>query len=145
MKRPNTHIRLLGLLSLLLVGIPLLLAGCGSFFGAQTSDQAEAFDRIVPGLTRAEDVAGMGLDLQGSQMLSGADIARRLPAVGMRAQACIRAGIFCTGYVLPAKLGGGLLAKPQAAEMVLLVMNGRVVDKVLSADGPPPMRVATAF
>ena len=145
MKHPNTHLRLLGLLTLLLIGIPLLLAGCGSFLGAQTSDQAEAFDRIVPGLTRAEDVAGMGLDLQGSQMLSGADIARRLPAVGMRAQACIRAGIFCTGYVLPAKLGGGLLAKPQAAEMVVLVMNGRVVDKVLSADGPPQKRVATAF
>ena len=145
MKHPNTHLRLLGLLTLLLIGIPLLLAGCGSFLGAQTSDQAEAFDRIVPGLTRAEDVAGMGLDLQGSEMLSGADIARRLPSVGMRAQSCIRAGIFCTGYVLPATLGGGLLAKPQSAQMVLLVMNGRVVDKVLSADGPPPMRVATAF
>lgn len=145
MKRPNTHIRLLGLMCLLLIGIPLLMAGCGSFLGPEPGDQTEAFDRIVPGLTRAEDIASIGLDLHDSQMLSGADIARRLPAVGARAQACIRAGIFCTGYVLPAALGGGFLAKPQAAQIVLLVMNGRVVDKVLAADGPPQMRVATAF
>lgn len=145
MKRPNTHIRLLGLLGLLLVGIPLLLAGSGRFLGTEPGDQAEAFDRIVPGLTRAEDIASIGLDLNNSQMLTGADVARRLPAAGARAQACIQAGVFCTGYVLPATLGGGLLAKPQAAQMVLLVMNGRVVDKVLSSAAAPQLRVATAF
>ena len=137
--------RLLVLLGLLL-GLPMAIMGAAVHPGMEPGEQAEAFDRIVPGLTRAEDVAGLGLDLQGSEMVPGTDLGRRLPSIAMRAKDCIRAGQFCTGYVLPKAATSGAPPRPR---MVLLVRNGRVVDKVLSAelvaDGPPQLRVATAF
>ena len=150
MKRTNTHARLLGLLCLLMVGIPLLLAGCGAMLTPGSPGQtADAFDQIVPGMTRAEDLANIGIDLTGSEALSAADIARRLASAGPGAQACIQAGIYCTGYVVRSAPAGGLLAtyldRPKPAQIVLLVMNGRVMDKVLSSDAPAPsLRVASA-
>jgi hypothetical protein len=150
MKRATTHAKLLGLLCLLLVGIPLLLAGCGALLSPQTDTQtAEAFDRIVPGMTRAEDLASFGIDLQAGEALSSAQIARRFASAGPRIRECIQAGLYCTGYVLQSGPPGGLLSPllgaPKPAQVVLLVMNGRVIDKVLSPDAAAPgLRVASA-
>jgi hypothetical protein len=150
MKRSTTHAKLLGLLCLLLVGIPLLLAGCGALLAPETDTQtAEAFEQIVPGMTRAEDLASFGIDLQDGEALSSAQIAQRFASGGPGIQACVEAGLYCTGYVLHSSASGGLLApllgKPKPAQVVLLVMNGRVMDKVLSPGAASPgLRVASA-
>jgi hypothetical protein len=150
MKRATTHVRLLGLLCLLMVGIPLLLAGCGALLSPEIDSQtAEAFDRIVPGMTRIEDLANIGMDLQGGETLSGAQIARRFASAGPHVQDCIQAGLYCTGYVLQYRPSSSLLSPilgaPKPAQVVLLVMNGRVMDKVLSPDAASPgLRVASA-
>jgi hypothetical protein len=150
MKHPNTHARLLGLLCLLMVGIPLALAGCGSLLAPESRGQAvEALDQIVPGMTRAEDLANMGIDLTGAETLSSAGVASRFASADPHVQACVQAGLYCTGYVVHAAASGGFLAPilggPKPVQVVLLVMNGRVMDKVLSADTPAPhLRVASA-
>lgn len=154
MKHPNTHARLLGLLCLLMVAIPLALAGCGALLAPDRSGQAaEALDQIVPGMTRAEDLANMGIDLNGGETLSSADVASRFASAEPHVQACIQAGLYCTGYVVHAAASGGflvpllapLLGRPKPMQVVLLVMNGRVMDKVLPADAPAPhLRVASA-
>jgi hypothetical protein len=150
MKHPNTHARLLGLLCLLMVAIPLALAGCGALLAPDSRGQAaEALDQIVPGMTRAEDLANMGIDLTGGETLSSAGVASRFASADPRIQACVQAGLYCTGYVVRAAASGGFLApllgRPKPVQVVLLVMNGRVMDKVLSADTPAPhLRVASA-
>jgi hypothetical protein len=150
MKHPNTHARLLGLLCLLMVAIPLALAGCGTLLAPDSRGQAaEALDQIVPGMTRAEDLANMGIDLTGGETLSSAGVASRFASTDPHVQACVQAGLYCTGYVVHAAASGGFLAPllgaPKPVQVVLLVMNGRVMDKVLSADTPAPhLRVASA-
>lgn len=150
MKHTNTHARLLGLLCLLMVGIPLALAGCGSLLAPDSRSQAaEALDQIVPGMTRAEDLANMGIDLTDGETLSSAGVASRFASTDPHVQACVQAGLYCTGYVVHAAASGGFLAPllgaPKPVQVVLLVMNGRVMDKVLSADTPAPhLRVASA-
>jgi hypothetical protein len=150
MKHPSIHARLLLLLCLLLVGIPVLLAGCGVLLASPSNSQtAEAFDRIVPGMTRAEDLAQLGIELGNNQALAGAQVAQRFTTADPQAQACVQAGLYCIGYVLPsapaARLLSPILGKAKASQMVLLVMNGRVIDKVLSDGAPPPgLRVASA-
>lgn len=89
---------------------------------------AQAFDQIVPGLTRADDLAGLGLDPvhAASGTLSSTALASRFGAedTAPAVEACINAEAFCTGYVFR--------PGPQA-EITLLVMNGRVVHKVFAA------------
>ena len=151
MKRLDAHSKLLSLLCFLLLacGSLVVLAGCGGLLpdqkAASTSplesyDQvAEAFDRIVPGMTQAEDLPNLGFDTRtrNVDVLSHLNIAKRFaPAAGMRrehpnpaVQACIRADVYCTGYVFHP---GGHESRP--ADVILLVMNGRVVHKVFSGN-----------
>ncbi len=154
MKHANFHARLLGLLCLLLVGIPLLLAGSAALLAPQSGIEATgAFDQIVPGMTRAEDLASFGIDIEGGEALSSAQIAQRFASAGPRERACIEAGAYCTGYLVASSPAGGLFARflgrPAPTRLVVLVMNGRVVDKVLPYDAPdaapaPGLRVASA-
>ena len=125
----SAHRKLMSLLCFLLLasGSLVLLAGGELLAGQKAAGQleaAEAFDRIVPGLTQAQDLPGLGFDAGTARLLSHQNVAQRIlpsaspdPAV----QACIRAGAYCTGFVYP---GPG-------SEVMLLVMNGRVMDKVL--------------
>ena len=151
MKRLDAHSKLLSLLCFLLLacGSLVVLAGCGGLLPDQKAasarplesyDQAaEAFDRIVPGMTHAEDLASLGFDAHNGNVdvLSYLNIENRfLPATGMRrehlkpaVQACIRAQAYCTGYVFHPGRG-----ERWSADVVLLVMNGRVVHKVFSGN-----------
>lgn len=148
MKRLDAHSKLLSLLCFLLLACSSLvaLAGCGGLLPDQMAsprsleryDQvAEAFDQIVPGMTHAEDLASMGFDARTSNVdvLSYRNVAARLaPAGGARrehlnpaVQACIRAEAYCTGYVFHPGRG-----ENRPADVILLVMNGRVVHKVFT-------------
>jgi hypothetical protein len=151
MIRLDAHRRLLSLLCFLLLvcGSLVVLAGCGGLLPDQKAagaspfeshDQAaEAFDRIVPGMTHAEDLANLGFDAHTGtvDVLSYLNIEKRfLPATGMRrehlnpaVQACIRAQAYCTGYVFHPGRG-----ERWSADVILLVMNGRVVHKVFSGN-----------
>jgi hypothetical protein len=68
-------------------------------------------------MTRADDLAGLGFDLQGAAV---ADAAALGQIKGRAADACLAADRFCTGYLF----AGG--------HVVLLVMDGRVIDKVMT-------------
>ena len=124
MKRPSSHIRLMALLCLMLPagtgGLVLAssLAGAAPF-AAQTP--RDAYDSVVPGLTRAEDLAGIGL--ANLQTLTAAQAAARLHRIDRTVDACLAAQGWCTGYLL--HQGGG--------DAVLLVMDGRVVFKGIAA------------
>ncbi len=116
----------------------------------------EAFDQIVPGMTHAEDLPNLGFDARTGHVdvLSSLSITDRFgPAAGARrehlnpaVQACIRAEAYCTGYVFhpgrtsSKRMGALALNVPgleritqerRPADVILLVMNGRVVHKVL--------------
>jgi hypothetical protein len=173
MRRLDAHGKLLSLMCLLLVatGSLVLLSGCGggllpeqkaqAAMPFQTYDQVvEAFDQIVPGMTRAEDLTNIGFDARRGNVdvLSYLGIEERfLPAAGVRwehldpgVQACIRAQLYCTGYVFhPArsrsKRTGNFLSdalgferithsERWSADVILLVMDGRVVHKVFSGN-----------
>lgn len=133
MKRLDAHGKLVSLLCLLLLASTslVLLAGCGGLWPDQkAADQleaAEAFDRIVPGLTQAQDLPALGFDARTAKLLSQQNAAQRIHPSGSRehpdsaVQACIRAGAYCTGIVYPGP----------TSEVILLVMNGRVMHKVL--------------
>ncbi len=136
MTKLDAHGKLLSLLCLLLVAAagPAILSACSGLFpegpkmGWLGGDQAaQAFDRIVPGLTRADDLPALGFDARAphTDILSYREVqARILPAHPDAAvKACIRAGMFCTGMVF----------HPADARVTLLVMNGRVVHKVLAS------------
>jgi hypothetical protein len=152
MKRLNAHSKLLSLLCFLLLapGSLVVLSGCGggllpdqksrSASPFESYDQVvEAFDQIVPGMTHAEDLLNLGFDARAGtvDVLSYLNIEERfLPAAGVRwehlnpaVQACIRAELYCTGYVFhPGR------NEPWSADVILLVMNGRVVHKVFAGN-----------
>ena len=169
MRALDAHGKLLTLLCLLLVtsGTLLLWGGGGGLLPQQAQasyDQvAESFDQIVPGMTRADDLPNLGFDPRSANadVLSYPGIQERfLPAAGVRrehldpaVQACIRAELYCTGYVFhPAGrstgtriadlLGLGRGREP--ADMTLLLMNGRVIHKVFSVRSPQDGAVARA-
>jgi sulfur carrier protein ThiS len=120
-----------------------LLAGCGALLPEQkahapfeSADQvAESYDQIVPGMTRADDLAHLGFDTAKVAMLSSRDIAQRLGSADPAVRACIRAEIYCTGFVFHPVTVSGLFQHPgQPGDIVLLVMNGRVIHKVFSGN-----------
>lgn len=121
------HRKLLFLLSLMLALVTggLVLASSLADAVAQPAPAAnEALDRVVPGLTRADDLAGLGFGTPA--VLSGAEAAAHLPArIDRAVDACLAAGIYCNGYLFPAS-GNGHAA-------VLLVMDGRVIFKGMAA------------
>jgi hypothetical protein len=151
MKRLDAHHKLLSLLCFLLLacGSLVALAGCGGLLPDQKTASArslerydqvvEAFDQIVPGMTHAEDLANMGFDTRTGNVdvLSHLNVAERFaPAAGVRrehlnpaVQACIRAQAYCTGYVFHPSH-----SESRPADVILLVMNGRVVHKVFSGN-----------
>ena len=173
MRRLDAHGKLLALLLgvLLTSSSLLLLSGCGGELPPQqqaqttmpfhTYDQVvEAFGQIVPNMTRADDLPNLGFDARTSNaaMLSYLDIQERfLPAAEGRweqlnpaVRACIRAELYCTGFVFrpsraSSKRAGNTVSdllglqhiahsSRWSAEVILLVMNGRVVHKVFSGN-----------
>jgi len=151
MKRLDAHSKLLSLLCFLLLacGGAGVLAGCGGLLPDQKAASAspfesydqvvEAFDQIVPGMTHAEDLPNLGFDARTGNVdvLSYQNIEERfLPAARVRwehlnpaVQACIRAEAYCTGYVFhPSR------SERRSADVILLVMNGRVVHKVFTGN-----------
>ena len=119
MRRLTAHGKLMALMSALLVvpAAAAALTGTGLLTGASPDRITEAFDRVVPGMTRADDLAGLGFDTHEAAVADDALLDR---IKGDAAQACIAADRWCTGYVF----------HPKGGEVVLLVMDGRVTDKV---------------
>jgi hypothetical protein len=133
----DTHRKLLSLLCFLLLAPAGLLAGCGllsaqdgpSAPAASQARLAESFDRIVPGMTQAQDLPGLGFDTRPGHMdmLSAADIERRFQSGGNAnpaVRACLDAEPYCTGFVF---------RSGRQQNVTLLVMNGRVVHKVFAS------------
>jgi hypothetical protein len=129
MKRPQSHIktahvRLMMLLSLLLAlatGGLVLASSLASAVPLKAEPSQEAFDRVVPGMTRAEDLAGIGFDKP--QILTATQAAARLNRIDRTVDACVAAQSWCAGYVF----------HDGKADAVLLVMDGRVVFKGIAA------------
>ena len=120
MRRLTAHGKLLALMSALLL-LPVAaatLTGCGLLTATGNDRIADAFDRVVPGMTRADDLAGLGLDTHAAAVADSALLDR---IKSRAADACIAADRYCTGYVFAAHTG----------QMVLLVMDGRVTGKVI--------------
>jgi hypothetical protein len=95
----------------------------------------EAFDQIVPGMTRADDLPHLGFDTAKVDMLSTHDIEQRFGSADPTVRACIRAEIYCTGFVFHPEAASGLFQRARhsgSADVTLLVMNGRVIHKVFS-------------
>jgi hypothetical protein len=120
MRRFSAHGKLLALMSALLVlpAAAAALTGCGLLAGPAADRIADAYDRIVPGMTRANDLAGLGFDTHDATV---ADNALLDHIKDRAADACIAADRYCTGYVFASHAG----------EVVLLVMDGRVTDKAI--------------
>jgi hypothetical protein len=173
MERLARHGQLLSMLCFILLACIslVLLSGCnGGLLPDQNSKSAspfesydqvvDAFDQIVPGRTRAEDLPNLGFDARTGtvDVLSYLNIEERfLPAAGVRwehldpaVQACIRAELYCTGYVfhpsrtnnkrlgalVPDLLGFERITRSTrwSADIILLVMNDRVIHKVFSGN-----------
>ena len=118
MKRFTAHGKFLAL-SAALLAIPVAAAAVtGMGLPAESASDADAFDRVVPGMTRADDLAGLGFDTHAAAVANAALLDR---IKGRAADACIAADRYCTGYVFASRAG----------EVVLLVMDGRVTDKVI--------------
>ena len=118
MKRFTAHGKFLALSAALLL-IPIAAAAVtGVGLPAERGSDADAYDRIVPGMTRADDLAGLGFDTHVAAVANAALLDR---IKGRAADACIAADRYCTGYVFASRAG----------EVVLLVMDGRVTDKVI--------------
>jgi hypothetical protein len=118
MRRFSTHGKLLALLSALLLA-PLAVAAATGFglLADQASDQvSDAYDRVVPGMTRADDLASLGFDTHAARIADNQTVSS---LKGPAAHDCVAADQYCTGYVFR----GGV---------VLLVMDGRVIDKVFT-------------
>ena len=150
MQSPNTHRKLVNLLCLALLtagGLVTAAASSGALptsqsRGFQTYDQlVESFGQIVPGMTQAQDLPNLGFDTRIGAVLSPQAVASRFlgrkSAAAMRD--CIQAQLYCNAYVFrPAHAGSAPVlfglggSRPWSAEITLLVMNGRVTDKVLS-------------
>jgi hypothetical protein len=142
MKR-DAHRKLLTLLCFAMGTSLMLLAGCGALLPEQkartpfeNADQvAEAFDRIVPGMTRADDLPNLGFDTARVDVLSTHDVEQRFRDADPAVRACIRAEIYCTGYVFHPATASGLFQRVShsgSADVTLLVMNGRVIHKVFA-------------
>lgn len=157
MKARDAHRQLLRLLCLVMLASAgmLLFTGYG---GASESGNpvADSFDHIVPGMTRADDLPGLGFDTAKADMLSRLDLERRFPRGTQRddsaVRACIQAGIYCTALAFHAAADAdpfGLEriahAEHKPADIVLLVMNGRVMHKVFSDSPQQGVAVARAF
>lgn len=173
LKSRDAHRKLLSLLCFLLLasGSLVLLAGCGGALLPEQNSRAagpferydqvvEGFEQIVPNMTRADDLPSLGFDARDNnvEVLSYLGIeARFLPAAGVRweqldpaVRACIRAQIYCTGFVFhPSRTASRRMGNTVSdllgfrrtthsvrwsAEVILLVMNGRVVHKVFSGN-----------
>ncbi|RYI93196.1 MAG: hypothetical protein EON47_20860 [Acetobacteraceae bacterium] len=83
-------------------------------------------------MTQADDLPALGFDAASARtaMLPPAEILRRFPDTRQSAIAdCVHAGLYCTGFVFPAA---------NKAKVTLLVMNGRVVHKVIDGREPAP-------
>ena len=150
MSNPGAHRKLVHLLCLSLLTSGGLVAAAAregaqppsQGRGFQTYDQlAESFGQIVPGMTQAQDLPNLGFDTRTGAVLSPQAVAARFlgrqSAAALRA--CIQAQPYCNAYLFrPAHPGrapvlfglGG--SRAWSAEITLLVMNGRVADKVLS-------------
>jgi hypothetical protein len=156
MENPSAHRKLVNLLalSLLAAGTLVGFAASGAASPNQQSPAAfqsydqvvESFDQIVPGMTQAQDLPGLGFDIGAGALLSYSDITARFLADGTRkkpmlpaVRACLKAKEYCNAYVFRAGDAAGKPglfglngARPWSAEVTLLVMNGRVTHKVLS-------------
>lgn len=149
MKSRNAHRKLLTLLCLAMGTSLALLAGCGALLPQQNArapfesyeQVAESFDRIVPGMTRADDLPNLGFGTDKVEVLSSRDVEQRFRKADPTVQSCIRAEIYCTGFVFhPAirrgsdMFGFGRVARNEgrSADVTLLVMNGRVIHKVFT-------------
>jgi hypothetical protein len=142
MKR-DAHRKLLTLLCLAMGSTLVLLAGCGALLPEQKAHAlfesqeqvAEAFDQIVPGMTRADDLPHLGFDTAKVDILSSRDIEQRFGSADPAVRSCIRAEIYCTGYVFHPAAASDLFQRARhggTADVTLLVMNGRVIHKVFS-------------
>src|SRR5471032_2633133 len=173
MKGSDSHRRLLTLLCLMLLASSslLLLSGCASTLLPQQDARAasrftrydqviDAFEQITPGQTREEDLPNIGFDARTGNVdvLSYLGIEERfLPRAGVRfadldpaVRRCIRAELYCTGYVFhPALSASQRIGSPfmdlmgfervthsehWSAEIILLVQDGHVVHKVFSGN-----------
>ena len=107
--------------------------------GFQTYDQlVESFGQIVPGMTQAQDLPNLGFDTGIGALLSPQAVASRFRRT-TALRDCLQARLYCNAYVFrPAHAAGAPVlfglggARAWSAEITLLVMNGRVTDKVLS-------------
>jgi hypothetical protein len=165
MRKRDAHRKLMTLLCFAMGTTLALLAGCGALLPEQrapksTDQLTEAFDQIVPGMTRADDLPHLGFDTSAASVgvLSSRAIAQRFaraagdPAV----RDCIRDEIYCTGFVfhpaphragIAATFGFQQVANSRPADIILLVMNGRVIHKVFSESALPNQggaRIASA-
>ena len=123
MKAATPHGKLLALLCLLLPAAVLPLAALAlspADAAPRTPAMLEAYGEIVPGMTRAEDLGALGFDLLRASTVTPSANAHPDAA----AQDCVAARQFCTGY---------LFHNAAANDIVLLVMNGRVVHKAIRA------------
>lgn len=143
MKKRDAHRKLMTLLCFAMGTTLALLAGCSALLPEQKAfenpDQmAEAFDQIVPGMTRADDLPHLGFDTAKVDILSSRDVEQRFGSADPAVRACIQAEIYCTGFVFhPAARHADLFqrishSEPRSADITLLVMNGRVIHKVFS-------------
>ncbi len=156
----TAHRKLISLLclSFLTAGGLAGLAGCSGVVPApqeqasgafQSYDQVvESFDRIVPGMTQAQDLPGLGLDTRTATVLAPEDIVARFRPAHLRhkmvipaVRDCIKMKLYCNAYVFHADSRSGqaanapaLFGHPWSADITLLVMNGRVTHKVLADD-----------
>ncbi len=146
MKKPDAHRKLMSLLCLLLLAAagPALLSACSGLFpdGPKTGlfesyDQvADSFDRIVPGMTQAQDLKGFGFDTLQADLLPAREVARRFHA-DPGVAACLDAGPYCSALAFHPGHGARW-----SADVTLLVMNGRVIHKVFSGS---PERILGIF
>ena len=152
----SSHRKLVNLLCLLLLTASGVVAAAASGSplpaspsrskGFQTHDQlVESFGQIVPGMTQAQDLPNLGFDTGAGAVLSHTAIQTRFLAAARHAplapavRDCIKAGLYCNAYVFhPGRAGSAPVlfglggTNPWSAEVTLLVMNGRVIHKVLS-------------
>ena len=146
----SPHRKLMNLLCLSLLTAGGLVAAAASSGalppdharGFQSYDQlVESFGQIVPGMTQAQDLPNLGFDTRIGAVLSPQAAASRF--LGHQSAAavrdCIQAQPYCNAYVFrPARAGSAPVlfglggSRAWSAEITLLVMNGRVTDKVLS-------------
>lgn len=115
---------------------PALLSACSGLFpdGPKTGlfenyDQvAESFDRIVPGMTQAQDLKGFGFDTLQADVLPARAVAQRFRA-DPGVAACLDAAQYCSALAFHSRQG-----TRWSADVTLLVMNGRVIHKVFNGN-----------